>query len=177
MVVNSREYRTALGRFAAGVTVITTVGSEGKPEGMTANSFSGLSLEPPLIHWCIGKSAPTHDTFRASEHFAVNILRADQQQISNQFATPSADKFIGIDWRPGLGGGPIIDDALAVFECSNWGQNEGGDHTILVGEVESFTYRDGDPLLFSAGKYAPVAPYPDDSLGKIETVKFADLLL
>ncbi len=177
MVFDQREFRNALGRFATGVTVITTVGANGKPEGITANSFSGLSLEPPLVQWCIGKSAPTHDIFKESHHFAVNILRADQRHLSNQFATPSVDKFVGIDWLPGLGGCPIVGDPLAAFECGNWAQNDGGDHTILIGEVLKFRYKEGEPLLFSAGKYAHVAPYPDDAMAELDTGKFADLLL
>ena len=177
MIFDQREFRNALGRFATGVTVITTVGPGGNPEGLTANSFSGLSLEPPLVQWCIGKSAPTHDIFRDWSHFTINILRADQRQMSNQFATSAEDKFVGVDWHPGLGGCPIVGDPLAVFECTNWAQHYGGDHTILIGEVEKFTYHDGDPLLFSAGKYAHVAPYPDDAMADLETDKFADLLL
>ena len=177
MVFNPREFRNALGRFTTGVTVITTVGPGGKPEGMTANSFSGLSLEPPLVQWCIGKSTPTYNIFCDCEYFTINILRAEQRHISNQFATPAADKFIGIDWQSGLGGCPIVGDPLAVFECTNWSQNDGGDHTILIGEVIKFTYQDGEPLLFNAGKYAHIASCPDDGMAKLDTNKFADLLL
>ena len=177
MIFDQREFRNALGRFATGVTVITTVGPGGNPEGMTANSFSGLSLEPPLVQWCIGKSAPPHDIFRDCNHFTINVLRVDQRETSNQFATPAADKFVDVDWQPGLGGCPIVGDPLAVFECANWAQHEGGDHTILIGEVEKFTYQNGDPLLFSSGKYAHVAPYPDDPMADLETGNFADLLL
>ena len=177
MIFDQREFRNALGRFATGVTVITTIGPDGNPEGMTANSFSGLSLEPPLVQWCIGKSAPTHDIFRDCGHFIINILRADQRQMSNQFATPAEDKFVDVVWHPGLGGCPIVGDPLAIFECASWAQHDGGDHTILIGQVEKFTYYDGDPLLFNAGKYAHVASYPDDAMADIETGEFADLLL
>ena len=177
MIFDQKEFRNALGRFATGVTVITTIGPGGNPEGMTANSFSGLSLDPPLVQWCIGKLAPTHDIFRDCNHFTINVLRADQRRMSNQFATPAEDKFVDVDWQPGLGGCPIVGDPLAIFECTNWAQHEGGDHTILIGEVEKFTYHDGDPLLFSAGKYAHAAPYPDDAMADLQTGKFADLLL
>ena len=177
MVFDQREFRNALGRFATGVTVITTVGPSGKPEGMTANSFSGLSLEPPLVQWCIGKSSPTHDIFAGAEHFVINILRADHQHLSNQFATPAEDKFAGVDWRPGLGGCPIIGEPLALFECRNAAQHAGGDHTILIGAVERFEYHEGAPLLFSSGKYALTAPYPDSRTADLNADKFADLML
>ena len=175
--VDHREFRNALGRFATGITVITTLGPDGKPEGMTANSFGALSLDPPLIHWCIGKSAPTHDIFHGSETFAINILRAGQRHLSNQFAKSTEDKFVGVNWRAGEGGAPLLDNALASFECRNEAQHDAGDHTILVGLVEKFAYADGEPLLFSGGKYAVAAVYPDDHDTPLNAEAFADLLL
>ena len=148
-----RELRTALGRFATGVTVVTTLGTGGKTEGITANSFSSLSLEPPLILWCIGKTAPTHEIFMSCTHFAVNVLSAEQLTLSDHFATSSEDKFIGVEWRSGISGIPLLKNVLACFECQSYDQHDGGDHTILVGKVESFTHKEGEPLLFSAGKY------------------------
>ncbi|MEK9725913.1 MAG: flavin reductase family protein [Rhodospirillaceae bacterium] len=173
---DQREFRNALGRFATGVTVITTVGPGGKPEGMTANSFGGLSLDPALVHWCIGRTAPSHDIFAGADHFAINILRADQRLLSNQFATPAEDKFAGVDWRPGLGGCLLLAGALATFECRSHCRHPGGDHTILVGAVERFAYEDGPALLFNAGNYALAAAYPDDTAA-LEADKFANLLL
>ena len=174
---DQRAFRNALGRFATGVTVITTVGPSDKPEGMTANSFSGLSLEPPLVQWCIGKSVPTHDIFAGADHFVINILRADHKHLSNQFATPAEDKFVGVDWRPGLGGCPIVGEPLALFECRNAAQYPAGDHTILIGAVERFEYKEGDPLLFSSGKYALAAPYADSQTADLNADKFADLMI
>lgn len=175
--VDHREFRNALGRFATGIAVITTIGPGGKPEGMTANSFGALSLDPPLIHWCIGKTAPTHGIFLACGHFAINILRASQRHLSNHFATPAEDKFAGMDWYPGTDGVPLLDDSLASFECRNEARHDAGDHTIMVGRVAKFAYNDGDPLLFSAGKYAVASNYPDDSDAPLDSQAFADLLL
>ncbi|MBM08462.1 MAG: hypothetical protein CMF69_02635 [Magnetovibrio sp.] len=150
---NQREFRNALGRFATGVTVVTTIGPSGKAEGITANSFSALSLKPPLILWCIGKSTPTYKSFITCTHFSVNVLKADQLDISRRFATASHDKFAGLDWREGAGGVPLLNDSLAAFECEFYANHEGGDHSILVGKVYNFSYTDGAPLLFNAGKY------------------------
>jgi flavin reductase (DIM6/NTAB) family NADH-FMN oxidoreductase RutF len=174
---DQREFRNALGRFATGIAVITTIGPGGKAEGMTANSFGALSLDPPLVHWCIGKSTITHDTFCQCSHFAINVLRADQRHLSNQFATPAADKFSAVEWKSGIGGVPLILNPLALFECRNKAQHECGDHTILVGAVEKFSYGEGHPLLFSAGKYAITADYPEDQQSKINAKEFSDLSL
>ncbi len=92
---DQHEFRNALGRFATGIAVVTTIGPEGKTEGMTVNSFGALSLDPPMVHWCIGKSTLTHDIFCNSNYFAINVLRASQRHLSNNFATPAKDKF----WR------------------------------------------------------------------------------
>ena len=150
---NQREFRNALGRFATGVTVVTTLGPSGKAEGITANSFSALSLEPQLILWCIGKSTPTYKSFITCTHFSVNVLKADQLDLSNHFAGPSDDKFEGLEWNKGGRGVPLLKDCLAFFECENYQNHDGGDHTILVGKVYNFAYGEGAPLLFNAGKY------------------------
>ncbi len=150
---NQREFRNALGRFATGVTVITTLGPGGKAEGITANSFTALSLEPPLILWCIAKSTPAHKFFTACTYFSVNVLKADQLDLCSRFAGPSDNKFEGVEWRKGGGGVPLLKDSLAFFECENYEFHDGGDHTILVGKVYNFSYTEGAPLLFNAGKY------------------------
>jgi len=174
---NQREFRNALGRFATGIAVITTIGDGGKAEGMTANSFGALSLDPPLVHWCIGKSTYSHDAFCNSSHFAINVLRADQRDLSNKFATPTTDKFSAVNWKSGIGGVPLLEDPLALFECRNEARHDAGDHTILIGAVEKFNYIDGSPLLFSAGKYAVAADYPDDKQASADAVEFSDLSL
>jgi flavin reductase (DIM6/NTAB) family NADH-FMN oxidoreductase RutF len=154
---DSRQLRNALGRFPTGVTVITT-SAHGKREGLTANSFSALSLDPPLVLWSIvGKSASLPG-FEASGHFAINILAANQSDLSHRFATPRSDKFEGLEVEDGLGGSPLLPGTLASFECATERTLDGGDHVLFVGRVLRLRYRDGDPLIFSAGRYCTALP-------------------
>jgi flavin reductase (DIM6/NTAB) family NADH-FMN oxidoreductase RutF len=152
-VVDQRHLRHALGRFATGVTVITTRTLGGKPEGLTANSFSAVSLDPPLVLWSLRQNAPSLSSFRDAGYFAVNVLAVDQCDLSRHFATPAPDKFSVIDHAAGLGGCPLLPNTLASFECSTEHQVIGGDHIIFIGRVHRATYRDGEPLIFSAGQY------------------------
>jgi len=174
---DERDFRNALGRFATGITVITTLGPNGKPVGLTANSFSAVSLAPPLILWCLGKHASSLPAFRDGRYFAINILEVAQRDLSHRFATPAKNKFAGLDWVPGIGGIPLLRGSLARFECRNAEQYDGGDHTIFVGAVERYSHTDGEPLLFNAGKYAIAAPHPDDHGKAVQSSDFADLLL
>jgi 4-hydroxyphenylacetate 3-hydroxylase, reductase component len=174
---DQRTLRDALGRFATGITVITTMGPGGKPEGLTANSFSALSLDPPLILWCLTKAAPSCPAFSNCSHFAINILRDDQRELSNRFAKSAEDKFADMEWVPGLGGAPLLQNTLAQFECRNENRYEGGDHMIFIGAVEQLNHWEGDPLLFNAGRYAAIANHPEDGGVEIEFRDFADLLL
>ncbi|GGK35618.1 flavin reductase family protein [Salinarimonas ramus] len=160
--VDPRELRTALGRFATGVTVITTRGPDGKREGLTANSFSALSLDPPLVLWSIKTSAASLPTFRAARAFAIHVLAHDQADLSHRFATPAQDKFAGLAVRDGLDGLPMLEGTLATFECALAQDVEGGDHRILVGRVRRASYGEGAPLLFSAGRYGVATPLPRD---------------
>ena len=152
-VVDPRHLRHALGRFATGVTVITTRTVEGRLEGLTANSFSAVSLDPPLVLWSLRRNASSLPSFLASGYFAVNVLGAQQCDLSRRFATPSPDKFAGLPVAAGLGGCPLLHDTLASFECSTEHTVVGGDHIIFIGRVHRATYRDGEPLIFSAGQY------------------------
>jgi flavin reductase (DIM6/NTAB) family NADH-FMN oxidoreductase RutF len=152
-VIDQRHLRHALGRFATGVTVITTRTADGKLEGLTANSFSAVSLDPPLVLWSLRRSASSLSSFADSGYFAVNVLAANQCDFSRHFATPSKDKFASIDYAVGLGSCPLLPDCLASFECSTEHTVTGGDHIIFIGRVLRATYRDGEPLIFSAGKY------------------------
>ena len=151
---DSRLLRNALGRFPTGVTVITTRGADGKREGLTANSFSALSLDPPLVLWSIVRKSASLPGFVASGHFAINVLASDQSHLSHRFATPSDDKFAGLDVHEGFGGSPLLPGTLASFECETQQTIEGGDHLLFVGRVHRIRYRDGEPLIFNAGKYA-----------------------
>lgn len=174
-----REFRNTLGRFATGVTVITTAGatSDNKPEGLTANSFTALSLQPALILWCLAKDSPNLQAFQHCTTFAINILRSNQRHLSHQFATPAEDKFKGVEWSQGLGGAPLLADSLATLECHNHAYHDGGDHLIFIGQVENFHYNEGQPLLFNAGRYGIAAEHPDNC-GKVDDADdFKDLLL
>lgn len=146
--------RHAFGSFATGVTVVTALDARGNPVGLTANSFTSVSLEPPLVLWCIGLGTPSFATFRDCSHYAINVLSGDQEEISNRFANPSSDKFAGLEYRRGIGGVPLLSGCIASFECSNAAQYPGGDHLILVGQVENYRVDIDAPLLFFASNYA-----------------------
>lgn len=156
-----RDFRGALGQFATGVTVVTTLGVDGRKVGMTANSFTSVSMEPPLVLWCPSKRAPSLADFEESTHFAINILASDQHVLSRQFATPSADKFAGAETSEGIAGIPLLDGAVATFQCRTVSRHDAGDHVIYVGEVEKYENAGGDPLVFHAGKYHATASHPD----------------
>ncbi len=149
---DGRQLRNALGRFATGVTVITT-SADGKREGMTANSFSALSLDPPLVLWSIVRKSASLPNFLAAGRFAINVLDASQAALSHRFATPQKDKFEGIEVERGMDDLPLIPGALASFECRTEQTIDGGDHLLFVGRVQRVRYADGDPLIFSAGRY------------------------
>jgi 4-hydroxyphenylacetate 3-hydroxylase, reductase component len=161
MAFNNIEFRNALGNFATGVTVITArdLGDKGYV-GITANSFNSVSMDPPLVLWSIGKSARSLPAYEKAGYFAINVLAADQVDISNRFATRQADKFNAIDFRTGVEGLPILNGCAAVFQCQTNMMYEGGDHIIFVGEVLEFESVDKPGLVFSKGKYALSQPHP-----------------
>ena len=156
-----KPLRRALGRFATGVTVVTTRAPGGRCEGLTANSFSAVSLDPPLVLWSLGRRAPSLQGFKAAGHFVVNVLSRGQSALSRHFATPRADKFAGVAFVPGLAGCPILTDSLAVFECRTESAIEGGDHVIFIGRVIRAHHREGEALIFSGGRYGTHAPIDD----------------
>jgi flavin reductase (DIM6/NTAB) family NADH-FMN oxidoreductase RutF len=151
---NRGDFRTALGRYVTGVTVVTTATDERGLEGLTVNSFSSLSLDPPLVLWSIRREAPSLNGFLASGAFAINVLAADQVWLSVRFATPRADKFSGVVFSAGHRGCPVLDGVIASFECDTHDILEGGDHLILVGRVRRVMHRDAPPLVYHAGRYA-----------------------
>jgi flavin reductase (DIM6/NTAB) family NADH-FMN oxidoreductase RutF/DNA-binding MarR family transcriptional regulator len=154
-----RILRRALGNFATGVIVATASDGEDRV-GVTANSFSSVSLDPPLILWSIDKRSGSLPVFRRASHFAVNILAMDQIELSNRFARPHEDRYAGVPWRPGLGGCVLLDGASANFQCERTGILEGGDHWILVGRVLAFEDKGTAPLLYHQGSYAMALPHP-----------------
>lgn len=155
-----RDLRSLLGQFATGVTVITTCTADGRKVGMTANSFSSLSLEPALVLWSLARTAPSLTDFCAASHFAINVLGADQHHLSRHFSRPSSDKFAGVTHAPGTAGVPLIDDVVATLVCRNVTQYEGGDHLIFIGEIEHYRYSGAEPLVFHAGQYRIAAAHP-----------------
>ena len=149
--------REALGHFVTGVTIIATHDGE-DPYGLTANSFSSVSLEPPLILFSLSRTADCFDAFEASELFSVNVLHRNQEELSSRFARKDIDKWTGIGWSPGRGGCPLIEGAIATFECRTVARHPGGDHVIYVGEVMNFTHGSGgEPLAFFRGRYADIS--------------------
>ncbi|RNF34800.1 flavin reductase [Paracoccus methylarcula] len=146
---NSREFRDALGRFGTGITVVTAASGEG-PVGMTVNSFSSVSLDPPLVLWSPAKSSRRFAHFQAAEHFAIHVLSHRQEQICHGFSR-SAYAFDKLDWVRNEQGVPLIEGCLSRFECRRRATYEGGDHMIVVGEVMRASTTDGAPLLFYRG--------------------------
>ena len=171
---DSPHFRSALGRFATGVTIITTraVDDSGRPHlvGFTANSFNSVSLDPPLVLWSLARSAGSLSVFRDNTHYAVNVLASDQIDLSRRFGArvavdidPAAppDRFDGIAWREGFLGAPVLEGCCAWFECFNRSRYEEGDHVIFVGEVERCGYEDREPLVYQNGSYHRTQPHPD----------------
>jgi flavin reductase (DIM6/NTAB) family NADH-FMN oxidoreductase RutF len=152
-MTDPKALRNAFGAFATGVTVVTTRQPDGTPRGFTANSFTSVSLDPPLLLVCLAKTAHSADTFRDAPHFAVNILAEDQKAVSGLFASRTPDKFAQCAWTPGPADMPLIDGALASFTCANHQLVDAGDHLILIGRIEAFSTTEGQPLGYFRGNY------------------------
>ncbi len=151
------SFRTVLGHFATGVTIITAM-SDGEPIGVSANAFTSLSLDPPLVLFCASKDSTTWPKIEATGKFTVNILGEHQEDICRVFATKGADRFSRIGWRPSAGGSPILHDVLAYVDCTIQDQYEGGDHLIVVGRVQELgVLGDEGPLIFYRGGYGHFA--------------------
>jgi 3-hydroxy-9,10-secoandrosta-1,3,5(10)-triene-9,17-dione monooxygenase reductase component len=152
--IDKRAFRNALGAFTTGVTVVTTRDAAGGDVGLTVNSFNSVSLEPPLVLWSLARSSGSLPAFLKAEHFAVHILAADQEPVSNRFAQRGIDKFAGIELARGEGGVPLLPGCAARFRCRMAFRHEGGDHEIFVGEVLGFEAFERAPLVFHKGGYA-----------------------
>ncbi len=157
---DTRQLRNVLGTFTTGVTVVTTRDAQGVAHGVTANSFSSVSLEPPLVLWSQAYTSKSFNAFRDSDHFAVNILADDQIAISNHFAKSVDDKFATIPYTEGLGGTPVLEGTVAHFECVKVAAYPAGDHIIYVGRVERVAHSGKRPLAFAHGRY--MIPYAHD---------------
>lgn len=153
MAIDARELRNVMGHFATGVTVITTRDTAGKPFGLTANAFSSLSLDPPLVLICVDKTVDCYACFESSKVFAVNFLNEEQEHLSRRFATKGIEKFDGVAYKTGECGAPLLEGAMGHIECKLINGYDGGDHTIYVGEIQSASASGDRPLLFFKGKY------------------------
>lgn len=153
MNFDSKQLRQVLGAFPTGVTVVTTIDAAGQAYGVTANSFSSVSLDPPLVLWSQSNQSSSHAAFSGSERFVINIMADDQVQVANQFAKSGIDKFKDIATCAGLGGVPVIDGTAANLECLKVAAYPGGDHTIFIGLIERFKRSDRSSLAFAQGRY------------------------
>jgi len=153
MPVSTSEFRAALRHFPAGVTVVTTRDGDGIPCGLTASAFTSVSLEPPLVLVCIDHAATSYRAFETCGWFAINMLGKSQEHLSRRFSASIPDKFIGIGYREGRGGLPVLEDVVAALECRVVHKYPGGDHTIFVGQVEGASVAAGSPLLYFQGGY------------------------
>lgn len=152
-MISKDEFRRALGRFASGVTIVTARDAEGRLHGITVSAFCSVSLEPPLILVCIDKNTGSHYALTETDSFVVNILREDQQYISDRFASYLPDKFEEVKYSLGINDLPVLEDALANLECRLVDSHGGGDHTIFVGQIERASINDGKPLVYFHGNY------------------------
>lgn len=150
--------RRALGRFATGVTIVTCRAADGHRVGLTANSFNSLSLSPPLVLWSLRQNSPSLDAFVHAPAFAINVLTAEQIELSRRFASKVDDRFALGDWREGLHGLPVLEGAAAVFECALHGYHLAGDHTLFIGRVLAAREQEAAPLLYQGSHYHGLGP-------------------
>lgn len=157
---DASEFRTALGSFVTGVTIVTARDAKGRPFGLTANSFNSVSLDPPMVLWSLSLQSGSLPVFRDAENWAVHVLAADQQAMSDRFAMPGRDKFDGLDIDDGPEGAPLLEGYAARFGCRARFEYEGGDHAIFLGEVIDFDRREVEPLIYHSGRYGRVMHAP-----------------
>ncbi|WP_158566870.1 flavin reductase family protein [Actinomadura craniellae] len=158
---NGRDFRRALGQYTTGVAVVTARAAGGRRVGMTVNSFTSVSLDPPMVLWCPGKDAPSLPDFAGAPYFAINVLAAGQHPLSRRFATPAEDKFGGVPTADGIGGVPLLPGAVARFECRTARCIDAGDHVIMLGEVVRYDAPGGAPLVYHSGRYHVVSGHPE----------------
>jgi flavin reductase (DIM6/NTAB) family NADH-FMN oxidoreductase RutF len=153
MGIDASLFRSVLGRFASGVTIVTALDQQGSPHGMTVSAFSSLSLEPPLVLVCIDNTATMSPLMARIEHFGVNVLSSAQEELSRRFAGQD-DRFAGVGYTASPSGAPILDDVLAWLDCRVVARHAAGDHVIVIGEVEQGAAFEGQPLLYYRSGYA-----------------------
>lgn len=167
MSLDQRSFRKALGCFATGVTVVTTLQPETKaPCGVTVSAFSSLSLEPPLVLFCLGLKTSSIESYKNFGYFGINVLSENQRDLSIRFAGRSEEKWAGVNWEPGASGVPLLSGCIASLECKLVNTVVGGDHLILIGEVQHLTHQEGgSPLVYFRGAYMDYGPPPP--VGKV----------
>jgi len=153
-----RDFRNALGQFATGVTIVTTRTSAGEPIGLTANSFSSVSLSPPLVLWSLSLRSPNLPNFLQATHFAINVLARDQIALSQRFSKPIPNKFEGITCTDSANGMPLLEGTAAHFECRTEARHYSGDHVIFIGHVLHYSHADRDALGYHRGRYISTTP-------------------
>ena len=151
--LSSDQFRRACGRFATGVTIASVLDPEGVPHGLTVNSFSSVSLLPPLVLICLGQAVTMIEAFRAARFFGISVLKESQREIADRFARKGCDRFNGTPWHAGATGVPLLDGALAEIECATHHRFTVGDHDVLVGEMVTAHVHEGEPLLYYASRY------------------------
>jgi flavin reductase (DIM6/NTAB) family NADH-FMN oxidoreductase RutF len=157
MPIERNELRRVMGHFATGVTIITTIAKDGGIFGLTANAFTSVSLDPPLLLISVDKKAESYPCFEDSKVFTVNILSDEQESLSRKFAVSGGDKFQGVAYHSGANGVPILDGTLAYLECKLYATYNGGDHTLFLGEIEQAETREVKPLIFYRGGYRAIS--------------------
>jgi 3-hydroxy-9,10-secoandrosta-1,3,5(10)-triene-9,17-dione monooxygenase reductase component len=157
---DKQAFRRTLGMFATGITVMTTRAADGSPVGLTVNSFNAVSLDPPLIVWSLSRHLAQREAFEHCQHYAVNILAANQVHLSRLFAGKKPGHFDGLVWEEGIDGIPLLPDCCAHFEVRNGVRHEGGDHLVFLSEVLRFARFEREPLLYFSGAYRHMAPLP-----------------
>jgi flavin reductase (DIM6/NTAB) family NADH-FMN oxidoreductase RutF len=154
LTISEDEFRNVLGRFASGVTVVTAVAADGKDQGMTVTAFASVSLVPPLVLICIERTASAHETLTTTDEFVVNILSAAQEQVARRFAIEGIDRFESVAYARASSGISVLENVIGVVECRRTTLYSGGDHTIIVGQVEAARAVNGKPLLYYRGGYS-----------------------
>jgi len=158
---DSRDFRRALGQFATGVTIVTARNKRGHCIGLTVNSFTSVSLNPPLVLWSLGRASTEYSDFTKAKHFAINVLSSDQHHLSRRFSAQVPSRFAGLDCSDSVEGCPLLQGATAHFVCRVVRKLNGGDHLIFLGEVIHYRYQEGEPLIFHSGRYHVRTRHPD----------------
>jgi flavin reductase (DIM6/NTAB) family NADH-FMN oxidoreductase RutF len=163
-------FRKCLGQFATGVAIVTTC-VNGEPVGLTVNSFSSVSLTPPLVLWSIAESSNSYASFCVADSYTINVLAEDQIELSKHFAKSGLNKFASVAWSSGRNGVPTLHGVAAFFECDRESEHRGGDHLILVGRVRRAVHFERNALLFAQGRYGIASGHPSENVSLIAAAK------